>query len=73
MIPSDALGIKAFNLDNPLEYKDSLNDVYLFDIQSKSNFQMILRYRSSLPSSYQNYLGAIVSADRQTIYWVNNQ
>jgi hypothetical protein len=46
-------------------------DDWLFDITNKSNREMALRQRNEYTHSSPSYLGAIVSQDRQTIYWVN--
>lgn len=68
----NAVGIYATSNGNPLEYLNTPTQSFLFNIVSKSSTNMTLRSGVSSIHSVDNYLGAIVSADRQTIYWVNN-
>ena len=71
LIPDDAIGIKAYSNDNPLQFKDQTNTQYLYDIVGRTSRRMVLVMESPTVSGVSCYLGAIVSNDRQTVYWVN--
>jgi hypothetical protein len=71
LIPEDAVGIPAADNENPTEL---INTQYpdLVGILTERSDTM-LKFTSSQSSTHgASYLGCIVSADRQTIYWVNN-
>lgn len=70
-IPSDALGLLAYDNDNPLRFINDSEGVHLYGIESQTETEISLRMVTQTALSLDNYLGAIVSADRQTIYWVN--
>lgn len=72
VIPSDAVGLYARYNDNPLEFRYSLSPSLLYSITEKTNEAMSLESNNSETTHGKNYLGAIVSNDRSTIYWVNN-
>lgn len=72
MIPSNALGVIALQNDAPDVYKDTDRQDWLFDIVEKTSTTMTLRQKVDAGHEVVTYLGAIVSADRQTTYWVNN-
>ena len=71
VIPDTAIGIVADHKGKPLEYLDTELPQYIFDIVTKSDSEIFLRQRLTRYHSLNNYLGAIVSADRETIYWTN--
>lgn len=71
-IPDDALGIVAFSNDTPLEYINEHSDYGLYGITRKNKTEMTLTQKKTGANAQPSYLGAIVSADRQTIYWTNN-
>ena len=68
----DAVGIFANSNDSPLTYKDTSGATLLYRIASRSNTELILESLSPTTGGGANYLGAIVSSDRQTIYWIND-
>lgn len=70
-IPMDAVGVLASNNDLPLENRDVPQAILLFDIVSRTDTEMLMRQRTTISHGVDNYLGAILSADRQTVYWVN--
>lgn len=70
-IPEDAVGIIAFDNDAPLANIDAQPAFWLFDIGEKTDTRMTMHQRETSTHGDANYLGAIVSADRQTVYWVN--
>lgn len=67
----DAIGVIAFNNDEPLLYQNTTVANRLFDIEVLDDTKAIARGREGAPHSGASYLGGIVSADRQTVYWVN--
>lgn len=72
LIPGGATGIVSFNNDEPLERLNDTSGYYSVPIMERFATRLLLRPWSPHGFQYPYYLGAIVSADRQTIYWVNN-
>lgn len=72
MIPGDAIGVYSGNNQEPLGWLNNPNDWAFFDILSKTDNEMELRAKSISSHGGASYLGAIVSADKETIYWINN-
>lgn len=70
-IPNDAIGIAATNNNNPLLYLGSMNATFLMRISEKNDNLIKMTQDEAHSHGGSVYLGAIVSADRQTIYWVN--
>ena len=72
VLPNDAVGVIATNNDNPIEHIESSVDIFFFKIEKISDLRLRL-YQDNV-HSFTNavYVGAIVSADRQTIYWQND-
>lgn len=62
----------SYDNEEPLMYLNDTEGQHLYDIQDKTNQAMTLRVKLATTLSAANYLGAIVSSDRQTIYWTNN-
>lgn len=71
-IPNDAIGVSAIDNDNPLEFLQNTNPSGLVSIAEKTQNRMTFTQSTEYVHTYGAYLGAIVSADRNTIYWVNN-
>lgn len=71
-IPLDAKGILAYDNEQPLQHISSDDPIRLFSVRYKTNYQIILSPDVLIVHNANTYLGAIVSNDRQTIYWVNN-
>lgn len=71
-IPSDAIGIFANNNEIPLSYRYTEDDGLIYDMVPVS--ETIVRFvcRAASPAHSRNFLGAIVSANREEVYWVNN-
>ena len=71
-IPSDAVGVLARDNSEPLWNRYEQADTLLYGIvvEDDGNLRAIAKQTAYHP--YPCYLGAILSADRQTIYWVNN-
>lgn len=72
LIPSDAVGVMSRLNNNPLMNINTDIQIWIYDISSKNDNEMVLDQRETSTLGANTYLGAIVSADRQTIYWVNN-
>lgn len=68
----DAVGIFAYDNDSPLVYQDTTNPALLYEIVSRTNNEMRLRCLAPNDAHGNNYLGAILSADRSVVYWENN-
>lgn len=71
MIPSDAVGILAWSNSDPLEYLNTTVESRLYEIVEKSETWMRVSQKQESTHSGTSYLGAIVSADRSIVYWVN--
>lgn len=71
LIPNDAIGLYSNQNNNPLVYRQSLSPDTLYVIENKTNTTIEFVSMEPLETHGANYLGAIVSADRQTIYWIN--
>lgn len=71
-IPSNAVGLFADDNDAPLGHLGSSVQAYYYDITAKTDTAMNLVARDPKDVLPANYLGAIVSNDGSTVYWVNN-
>ena len=71
LIPSDAVGVIALTNDAPLANINTERDDWLFDLTNKTSTDMVFDQKILASHDRATYLGAIVSADRQTVYWVN--
>lgn len=70
-IPQDAVGLFAYQNDKPLQFIDAVQDTYLLDVNVISDTEMEVTGRIET-FHYANYLGGIVSNDRQIVFWTNN-
>ena len=70
-IPNDAVGVYSDNNDDPLQNKDTTVAYRLFDVIEKSSTLMVMGHQVSTTVASPVYLGAILSSDRQTVYWIN--
>ena len=71
-IPDDALGIMAVSNNYPTEFVASTERTQLFGISGRSANSIVLSQLITSSHAVKTYLGAIVSADRRTVYWVND-
>lgn len=71
-IQDGSIGIYATSNDDPLAKRYSMNNNDLFDIVNKSDTTMRVEARVQQSHSSNNFLGALVSQDREIVYWVNN-
>lgn len=72
LIPDSAVGLLAINNDLPLEFIDKTTDNFLFSVFEKTENRIVLRPNVSVTHSSDSFIGAIVSNDRRTVYWVND-
>ena len=71
-LPNDAVGILAISNDDPLGQRYAQSESLLYAINVVDDNTMTATCNEPTVHSGPNYLGAILSADRETIYWVNN-
>lgn len=71
-IPDDAVGIFANDNDKPLQYAYVLGNYYEFQIEGRTDETLTLEPIIQSSHASANYLGCIISADRQKVYWVND-
>jgi hypothetical protein len=72
LIPQNALGILAIANDNPLQALNTQYNDQLFSIEVLNDFELVATSKSAVIHASPNYLGGIVSQDRNSIYWTNN-
>lgn len=70
-LPPDVVGVYANDNDDPTGYAPYEQENTVFDIEVINDSILIATPRVSMQHSRDNYLGCIVSGDRQTTYWVN--
>lgn len=70
-VENEALGVAATSNANPTERKDSTNNIVLYDIVEKTDSRLVLKQKEETAIGHANFLGCLVSADRQVVYWVN--
>lgn len=66
------MGVLSTSNDNPLEARDTVIGEYLFDVTSVVGDTAVLTCRQANRHGVANYLGAILSADRNVVIWQNN-
>ena len=72
LIPDDAVGLFATDVNAPLDYGKYDGDKFLFSIIEKTDTMMRLQARQPSTHGSDNFLGGILSADKSQVYWVNN-
>lgn len=72
LIPNDAIGVMSEDNDNPLLRKDTTDPVYMLPIVDRTANTMTLTSTAVAGHGVPYYLGAIVSADRNVVYWIND-
>ena len=70
-IPADALGIWSSMNDDPLHNRYNETPYNRSVIVNQTDNLLTIQYPESHNATVARYLGAIVSADRETVYWVN--
>lgn len=71
-IPANAIGLFARHLDNKLEFRYTINESLLYRIADKTNETMRLESYEPTTQHARNFLGAIVSKDRNIVFWIND-
>lgn len=71
LIPNDALGVLSTDNEQPLMNINATRGNLLFEIVERDRHTMVVRQVEESTHASSCYLGAIVSKDRQTVYWVN--
>lgn len=70
-IPNDAVGVLSYVNEAPLMYKDDESTIHLYHVEERAENIIVLKQDAVSSPARASFLGAIVSADRQTVYWVN--
>lgn len=71
VIPAGAVGILANSNSSPLAYRYNQEGSVLFDIEVIDDNHLIATSRNPTTHISDNYLGAIVSSNRQVVIWTN--
>ena len=71
LIPNDAVLVTSDDNNRPLAHRDATGDVYVASILSKTATEIVFATGYTGSYSSAQYAGAILSDDRQTVYWVN--
>lgn len=72
-IPYNAVGVLSTDNENPLMHqKDATNYATIVQMSGRKLSMMTEPITSGSVANKPIYLGAIVSADRNIVYWVNN-
>lgn len=71
-MPDDAWGLISDDNDEPLKYQGVSDNNYRFIVKSKDAHAMRFEQFYGSLSLGASYFSAILSADRQTVLWVNN-
>ncbi len=71
IIPVDAIGVLSSENENPLELRYTQSDYNTASIVSISEDEIELRFNGESSHLANVYLGAIVSQDREVVYWMN--
>lgn len=71
IIPSNAIGILSTDNNNPLQHRDSVSDVIVIPLANQTERSLEFEQELEHTLTQSSYLGAILSNDRQEVYWVN--
>lgn len=71
-IPEGSIGIISGNNNNPLENLNNQTENRIYNVTVLGDDSAVLVQRVAYQYGSATYLGAIVSPDRQTIYWIND-
>lgn len=72
LVPADAIVVFSEDNGDPLKNRYTSDQWWLGRIASVSESLITTTQAATHEVSQRFYLGAIVSSDRETIYWVNN-
>lgn len=72
-LPDHVVGIQAESNDDPLSNRNAVNRRLLFNVAIKTDTEMTLVAADGGSTHGGNvYLGAVLSSDREVIYWLND-
>lgn len=71
-LPDDAIGVMALSNNNPLQFRYSVEATQTFKIDAKTSKTLEMSQITASAHDKSVYLGAILSADHEIIYWINN-
>lgn len=71
-LPVDAVGIYSADNNDPLHNQYATEVYRTFRITERTDTMMVLVANQSFVVRDPVYLSAILSSDRETVYWVNN-
>lgn len=71
LIPDDAVGVLAISNNNPLQFRTAADAAFTFHVGNHSDVLIEMVADAQMSHGSNIYLGGIVSANRQEIYWVN--
>ena len=71
LIPSDAIGVLSNDNDRPLMNRNTQRASDMVSVGQIGGYRMLLQQAEEHTHANRMYLGAILSADRQTVYWEN--
>lgn len=71
-VPMNAVGVMSHLNNDPLVSRYVTNVLYLYHVVSVSENEIIMEPNVVAARALDFYLGGILSADRQNLYWVNN-
>ena len=71
-IEDGAIAVGSSDNENPLMFKDTENDRFVFDLTIVDGNNIVAVPRNAQAHQDSFYIGAIVSPDRSIVYWVND-
>lgn len=71
LIPDNAIGLMSYDNNDPLQYLNDTRGQHLYEVSRKAFGELVMDVITGIQLGSPCYLGAIVSEDRQTIYWKN--
>ena len=71
-IPVDAVGVPSSDNNDPLRSRNTMVETSVMTIVSRTDTTMLIRANGSVQHQNPLYLGALLSGDREIVYWVND-
>lgn len=72
-LPDNVVGIQAESNDNPLKNRYGVNRRLLFNVDTKTDTEMtLIAADGGSTHGGSVYLGAVLSSDREMVYWLND-
>lgn len=72
LIPDNAVGVGSQGNDEPLDHQYTEFGSWIYDIESKTPTEMVLKQRAVAQHASPSYLGAILSQDREVVFYQND-